>query len=215
MEFIQIASPGQHKLFPLPYGFDTLEPVISTETLHLHHDIIQQKYIDGLNNAEIHLEEVRKSGDYALIQHWEDQMAYHGSGMILHCVYWTTMAPAGQGGRPGTETEIQINKNFENYARFQEQFINTAKKLEGPGWIILSWQPFWHRPEILRAELNENKAIWSGIPILALDLWEHAYFLDYKISVNEYIDKWWQLINWKEVEARLVLAMNGEVTLSI
>jgi Fe-Mn family superoxide dismutase len=149
MEFIQIASPGQHKLFPLPYGFDTLEPVISTETLHLHHDIIQQKYIDGLNNAEIHLEEVRKSGDYALIQHWEDQMAYHGSGMILHCVYWTTMAPAGQGGRPGTETQILINKNFENYARFQEQFINTAKKLEGPGWIILSWQPSWHRPEIL------------------------------------------------------------------
>jgi Fe-Mn family superoxide dismutase len=142
-------------------------------------------------------------------------LAYDGSGMILHSVYWTTMAPVGQGGQPGTETTSQINNYFGNFSLFQEQFTNAAKKVKGPGWVILSWQPTWHRPEILRAEMNENKTQWSGIPILALDMWEHAYYLDYRTKRDDYIDKWWQIVNWKEVEIRLMLAMAGQVTLSI
>jgi Fe-Mn family superoxide dismutase len=211
---IPMIQPGQHELIPLPYDYNALEPILSSETLHQHHDILQKKYIDGLNTAELKLVDARINKDFDLIKYWENELAFNGSGDILHSIYWTVMAPVGQGGQLGNETKSQIINYFGDFDAFKAQFSNAANKIEGSSWAILTWQPTWHRLEILQAEKHQNQTQWGGIPILVLDVWEHAYYNDYKTKRDEYIDKWWQIVNWNEVEKRLKSAMNGKVSLS-
>jgi len=208
-----IVTHGQHQLPPLPYSYHALEPVISATTLHFHHDIHHKTYVNGLNKAEIMLVEARIKNDYEFIKYWENELAFNGSGHILHSIYWTTMISLGQGKQPGLQTINQINSYFGSYASFQQQFSNAALKVEGSGWTILTWQPTWQRLEILQAEKHQNLALWSGIPILILDVWEHAYYLDYQNKRKDYVNSWWQLVNWYEVERRLLLAMKGQVPL--
>lgn len=208
-------APGQHKLPPLPYGYDALQPIISSRTLRIHHDKHHQSYVDGLNKTELQLVNLRKKDDFEFIKYWENELAFNGSGHILHSLYWTIMAPIGAGGRPGIQTLIQINLYFGSFFSFQKQFSSAAEKVEASGWTILTWQPTWNRLEILQAEKHQNLTQWSGIPILVLDVWEHAYYLDYQNRRQEYINKWWQVVNWNEVERRLLLAIRGIVPMTM
>lgn len=214
MDYTMI-PPGQHQLPPLPYDYNALEPVIGAETLRLHHDKHHKAYVDGLNKAETALVEVRKSNDDQYLKYWENELAFHGSGHILHSIYWTIMAPLRMGGQPGPHTLYQINCYFGSFHAFKNQFINAANEVEGSGWGILTWQPTWRRLEILQAEKHQNLTQWSGIPILVCDVWEHAYYLNYQNNRQQYIDSWWELINWQEVERRLILAINGRVPLTL
>ena len=119
------------------------------------------------------------------------------------------------GGQPGPQTLNQINNNSGNFIAFKEQFKNATEKVEASGWGLLTWQPTWMRLEILQAEKHQNLTQWSGIPILVCDVWEHAYYLDYKNERKRYIEAWWNLINWYEVERRLLMAINTQVPLII
>ncbi|HEX9058606.1 MAG TPA: superoxide dismutase [Clostridia bacterium] len=213
MQYLRMISPGRHRLPPLPYQYDALEPVISSTTLHYHHDIHHKTYVDDLNKAEIKLSEARKSGNFDSIKCLENDLAFNGSGHILHSIYWKVMSPRGAGGQPGPNTLNKINEYFGSFQSFKEQFTNVAIKVEGSGWAILTWQPTWQRLEILQAEKHQNLTQWSGIPILVLDVWEHAYYLDYKSGRKNYVNSWWQLVNWNEVEMRLVSAMRGQMPL--
>lgn len=215
MDLPEAVMPGQHKLAPLPYAYNALEPVLSADSVRMHHDILQKKYVDNLNIAELKLVDARMNNDFDLIKYWENELAFNGSGLILHSFYWTVMSPVGKGGDIGMETSRQIINYFGNFPAFQEQFTNVANKIEGSSWAILTWQPTWHRLEILQAEKHQNQTQWSGIPILVLDVWEHAYFPDYSSKRDEYINKWWQLVNWNEVERRLKLAMVGQAPMTI
>lgn len=205
--------PGMHRLPPLPYSYQALEPVISAETLRLHHDKHHKSYVDGLNTAELYLVEARKTGDMEYIKYWENQLAFNGSGHILHSIYWTVMAPVGMGGLPGKKTVLHVNQYFGSMDAMKNQFIQATEKVEASGWGILTWQPTWGRVEILQAEKHQNLTQWSGIPLLVCDVWEHAYYLDYQNRRPDYVNAWWQLINWNEVERRLELAMKGQVPL--
>lgn len=207
--------PGQHRLPPLPYPYDALEPIISQRALRIHHDRHHRAYVDGLNRAENSLVEVRRTSNYQYIQYWENQLAFNGSGHILHSIFWTIMTPEGTGGRPGPRTIRQINSYFGSFNAFREQFKNATLQVEASGWGILIWQPAWQRLEILQAEKHKNLTQWGGSPILVCDVWEHAYYLDYQNERNRYIDAWWNLINWYEVERRLVLAMENEIPLML
>ncbi len=206
---------GQHKLPPLPYDLEALEPVIGRETLRIHHNILHKGYVDGLNEAELSMAAARKKGDYQYIKYWENQLAYTGSGHILHSIYWTIMAPPGMGGTPGPHTMHQINCYFGTFNSFKEQFEKASLKVEASGWGVLTWQPTWKRLEILQAGKQQNLTQWSGIPILVCDVWEHAYYLDFQYRRGEFIKDWWELINWYEVERRLLMAMDGLVPLSL
>lgn len=208
-------SPGTHQLPPLPYAYDALEPVISRSTLHFHHDIHHKAYVDGLNKAELELVKARENKNFELIKYWENELAFNGSGHILHSIYWTIMAPAGKGGQPGPETTKQICSYFGSIPAFHRQFSEAAGKVEGSGWAVLVWQPAWCRLEILQAEKHQNLTQWSGIPILVVDVWEHAYYLDYQNRRPDYVKAWWQLVNWCEVERRLSLAMRAQVPLTM
>lgn len=208
----QSVPPGGHRLPPLPYPYNALEPVISGTALRIHHDRHHKSYVDGLNKAELKLTEARRERDFSLIKHWERELAFYGSGHILHSVFWTIMTPMGT-GQPGPETWRQINNYFGGFFTFQEQFAAAATDVEASGWAVLVWQPAWERLEILTAEKHQDLAQWGGIPILVLDVWEHAYYLDYQHRRADYVKAWWQLVNWAEVERRLKLAMQARVPL--
>lgn len=192
---------GEHVLPPLPYSYNALEPYISEEIMKLHHDTHHKSYVDGLNKAEKMLEKARTTNNYDLLKHWEREAAFHGSGHYLHTIFWFIMKPNG-GGTPIGGLLRQIQKDFGSFEQFKEHFTEAAKKVEGVGWAILVWAPRSHRLEILQTEKHQLMTQWDTIPILVLDVWEHAYYLQYKADKDTYIEKWWNVVNWDEVEMR-------------
>lgn len=196
---------GEHKLPPLPYDYAALEPNISAEIMRIHHDKHHKSYVDGLNKAEKMMQEARKTGDYSLLKHWEREAAFHGSGHYLHTIFWTNMKPKG-GGTPKGPLLNQIEKDFGSFEMFKKHFSEAADKVEGVGWAILVWSPRPHRLEILQTEKHQLFTQWDTIPLLVLDVWEHAYYLQYKNEKKNYIDNWWNVVNWKDVSNRFVEA---------
>jgi Fe-Mn family superoxide dismutase len=192
---------GGHTLPPLPYAYNALEPYIDEETMRIHHDKHHQSYVDGLNKAEIKLQEARKSGDFDLVKHWERELAFNGAGHYLHTIFWTIMSPNG-GGKPEGDLLKAIERDFGSYKAFKEQFSKAAENVEGGGWAILVWSPRSHRLEILTAEKHQNLSQWDVVPLLALDVWEHAYYLKHQNQRAKYIEDWWNVVNWPEVSYR-------------
>lgn len=193
--------PGKHKLPPLPYAYDALEPTISKEIMKLHHDKHHQSYVDGLNKAELKMKEARETGNFDLIRHWEREAAFNGAGHYLHTIFWDVMSPDG-GGKPKGDLLEQIIHDFGSYQAFKKQFTEAAKEVEGVGWAILVWSPRSHRLAILQAEKHQNLSQWDVVPLLVLDVWEHAYYLQYKTDKDKYVDNWWNVVNWDYVQKR-------------
>ncbi|TYP70607.1 Fe-Mn family superoxide dismutase [Paenibacillus methanolicus] len=186
---------GEHKLPPLPYAYDALEPHIDAATMRIHHDKHHQSYVDGLNKAEKELRQARQTGDFALVKHWERELAFNGAGHYLHTLFWPTMSPKG-GGQPAGELAAQITRDFGSFDAFKNQFSQAAEKVEGGGWAILVWSPRSRRLEILTAEKHQNLSQWDVVPVLPLDVWEHAYYLKHQNKRGDYIKSWWNVVNW-------------------
>ena len=196
---------GGHVLPPLPYPYNALEPHIDEKTMRIHHNKHHQSYVDGLNKAEKKLAEARKTGNFELIKHWERELAFHGSGHNLHTVFWTIMNPEG-GGDPQGPLAEQIQKDFGSLAKFKKQFSEAAEQVEGGGWAILTWSPRYHRLVILQAEKHQNLTQWESIPLLPLDVWEHAYYLKHQNKRVDYIEDWWNVVYWPAVQERYLKA---------
>ncbi|RBW69766.1 superoxide dismutase [Bacillus taeanensis] len=192
---------GGHKLPPLPYAYNALEPYIDERIMRLHHDKHHQSYVDGLNKAEKEMEKARRNNDFDLIKHWEREAAFNGGGHYLHTIFWNVMTPKG-GGEPKGELLQEIKRTFGSFQQFKKHFSEAAKKVEAVGWAILVWAPRSHRLEILQAEKHQNLSQWDVIPLLVLDVWEHAYYLQYENKRAEYVDNWWNVVNWPEVSER-------------
>lgn len=192
---------GGHTLPPLPYPYNALEPYIDREIMRLHHDKHHQSYVDGLNKAEIEMQKARKKSDYSLIKHWEREAAFNGAGHYLHTIFWKIMHPQG-GGEPTGKLATQIKKDFGSIKKMKEHFSKAAENVEAVGWALLVWSPRSHRLEILQAEKHQNLSQQDVIPLLVLDVWEHAYYLQYKNERKPYIENWWNVVNWPEVEER-------------
>ncbi|MFY9175300.1 MAG: superoxide dismutase [Peptococcia bacterium] len=191
----------KHQLPDLPYPYNALEPHMDEATVRLHHDKHHQSYVDGLNKAEEKLAEAREKGDYALIKHWERELAFHGSGHILHTLYWENMSPNGGGEATGAIAS-QIVKDFGSYEAFRAQFKAAAVGVEGSGWAVLVWNPQFEKLEILMAEKHQNLTQWGVVPLLIVDVWEHAYYLKYQNKRADFVEAWFNLINWDDVNAR-------------
>lgn len=192
---------GKHTLPPLPYAYNALEPHIDEETMRIHHDKHHQSYVDGLNTAEKKLQEAREHNNFDLVKHWERELAFNGAGHYLHTIFWNTMSPQG-GGLPNGSIAESIRKDFGSFDAFKRQFSAAADKVEGGGWAILVWSPRSHRLEILQAEKHQNLSQWDVVPLLPLDVWEHAYYLKYQNKRPDYIKNWWEVVNWKHVNDR-------------
>lgn len=198
-------SAGGHSLPPLPYDYSALEPHISGEIMRLHHHKHHKSYVDGLNKAEVMLQNARNNNDYSLVKHWSRELAFHGSGHYLHTIFWNNMSPKG-GGRPSGALLKEMNKYFGSFEKFKSHFTEAAKQVEGVGWAILVWSPRARRLEILQSERHMLLTQWDTIPLLVLDVWEHAYYLQYKNNRGDYIKSWWNVVNWKDVEDRYLKA---------
>jgi Fe-Mn family superoxide dismutase len=196
---------GGHTLPPLPYAYNALEPYIDEKTMVIHHDKHHQSYVDGLNKAETKLAEARKSGNFDLVKHWERELAFNGAGHYLHTIFWNVMSPQG-GGRPTGALLDAIERSFGSYEAFKAQFTEAATKVEGGGWAILVWSPRSRRLEILTAEKHQNLSQWDVVPLLALDVWEHAYYLKHQNNRADYIKDWWKVVNWPYVSERYAAA---------
>lgn len=196
---------GKHTLPPLPYAYNALEPYIDEATMRIHHDKHHQSYVDGLNNAENKLAEARRSGDFSLVKHWERELAFNGAGHYLHTLFWNIMAPKAGGPPTGLAAE-QIRADFGSFDAFKKQFTEAADKVEGGGWAIWVWSPRSQRTEILTAEKHQNLSQWDAVPLLALDVWEHAYYLKHQNKRADYIKDWWNVVNWAHVNERLAAA---------
>ncbi|WP_280771441.1 superoxide dismutase [Salipaludibacillus daqingensis] len=194
-------APGKHKLPPLPYGYDALEPVIKEEIMRLHHQEHHQSYVDGLNRAELEMKQARESTNFDLIRHWEREAAFHGAGHYLHTMFWSNMSPEG-GGEPSGKLRKQMDKDFGSFAAFKRHFSEAANKVQGVGWALLVWAPRPRRLEILQAEFHHLLSQQDMIPLLGLDVWEHAYYLQYKNDRKSYVDEFWKIINWNNVNER-------------
>lgn len=192
---------GGHTLPPLPYPYNALEPYIDEKTMRIHHDKHHKTYVDDLNKAEKKLQEARKSGNFELVKHWERELAFNGAGHYLHTIFWDIMNPSG-GGKPEGELLEQIKRDFGSYDAFHKQFSSAAEKVEGGGWAILVWSPRSHRLEILTAEKHQNLSQWDVVPLLPLDVWEHAYYLKHQNNRKDYIADWWNVVYWPAVAER-------------
>lgn len=203
------SSQSGHTLPDLPYDYNALEPYIDTQTMMLHHDKHHAGYVKGLNNAEAKLASSREGNDYGLIQHWSRQVAFHGGGHFLHTLFWKIMAPHGTTGvgEPYGHTERLINENFGGFDKFKAHFSAAAKAVEGSGWGILAYRPADDKLVILQVENHHKLSQMFVLPVLCLDVWEHAYYLKYQNKRGDYIDAWWNVVNWPEVEANLKAAM--------
>lgn len=198
----------KHELPPLPYAYDALEPHIDEQTMRLHHDKHHLGYVNGLNKAEEKLAEARAAGDFAMVKHWSREAAFHGSGHFLHAIFWPNMAPAGNGGggAPSGALAEQINKDFGSVEAFKAHFSAAANAVEGSGWALLVWQPVGERLEVLQSEKHHNLTQWGVVPLLVLDVWEHAYYLKYQNNRGAYVEAFWNVVNWSDVAERFKAA---------
>jgi len=204
-ENIPAHPPGEYILPPLPYDYDALEPYIDKKTLKLHHDKHNAGYVKKYNTVLEKLSEARKVGDYSLIKHWSRELAFHGSGHILHTLYWQSMSPKGR-REPKGELLTAIKRDFGSFDNFKAQFLAATKGIEGSGWGIFCLEPFGNRLILLQAEKHQDLTIWGVYPLMACDVWEHAYYLKYQNRRGEYISNFMKVINWPFVESRYLQA---------
>lgn len=200
-------AEGNFLLPPLDYPYEALEPHIDAATMHLHHDLHHKGYVDGLNKALKKLEEARTAGDFALVKHWSRELSFHGSGHYLHMLFWKNMAPKA-GGEPTGPLAAQIQKDFGSYTAFVSHFSAAANAVEGSGWAILGLHAVGKRLRIEMLEKHQNLSVQGILPLLVLDVWEHAYYLKYQNRRAEYTKAFWNVVNWRDVEARFA-AMVG------
>ncbi|NRD80622.1 superoxide dismutase [Bacillus sp. BRMEA1] len=192
---------GGHTLPELAYPYNALEPYISEEIMRLHHDKHHQAYVDGLNKAELNLKKARDNNDFSLIKHWSRELAFHGSGHYLHSIFWRNMSPNG-GGQPQGLLKKGIEDYFGDFTAFKNHFSEAAKQVEGVGWALLVWSPKAKHLEVLQTERHMILTQWDTVPLLVLDVWEHAYYLQYKNNRAKYVDNWWNIVDWNDVEMR-------------
>jgi len=198
---------GKHRLPKLSYRYNELEPIIDEQTLTLHHSKHHKKYVDDLNNAEILAKQARETNNFDNIGLIEQNLAFNGAGHILHCIYWTIMTTPGRDVPISSVTDSLITSYFGSIENFKNQFISAALKVYGSGWCILGYNPYFKHLEILQVEKHEVMTQWAVIPVLVCDVWEHAYYLKYQNNRIDYINAWYSLINWYEVEQRLIYAI--------
>ncbi|MDI3484279.1 MAG: superoxide dismutase, Fe-Mn family [Methanobacteriaceae archaeon] len=193
-----------YELPELPYGYDALEPYISEEQLTIHHQKHHQAYVDGANNLLRKLDEARESKTGIDYKAAAKELSFHVGGFLLHRFFWENMGPADEnGGEPHGKIKDYIEKDFGGFERFKEEFSQTAISTEGSGWAMLTYCPLTDRLFIIQVEKHNINLIPQCKVLLVLDVWEHAYYLDYKNLRPDYVEAFWKIINWDEVNNRM------------
>ncbi len=201
--------PAEHQLPNLPYGYDALEPHLDEETLRLHHQKHHGGALKGLNRTEKKLQEVVKSGEFEASRELARSLAYYGSSHMLHSLFWTNMTANG-GGRPGAGLSKAIERDFGSWKAFRALFVAATGSAPASGWGLLAYHPVLNRLQVLQVADHENGTCWGAVPLLACDVWEHAYYLKYQNRRADWIEVFMEkLVNWEDVARRFSEATKG------
>ena len=197
---------------PLGYAFDALEPHMSAELLELHHDAHHQAYVDGLNKTLDALEDTRSNGDFARINALEKDLAFHYSGHMMHSIFWRNLAP-NEGGTPSGKLESRIKNAFGSTDAFRRQFGAAGASLQGSGWVALTWETIRGTLLVEQIHDHQDRSAIGTVPLLVMDMWEHAYYLQYRNKKEKWIVNFWEMVNWADVARRLENAVCVDLAL--
>jgi superoxide dismutase, Fe-Mn family len=190
----------------LPYDFAALEPHISAKIMELHHDKHHQAYVTGANTALEQLAEARDSGSLANVNKLEKDLAFNLGGHVNHSIFWTNLSPNG-GGRPeGNDLAAAIDEFFGSFDKFQAHFTAAATGIQGSGWAVLSWDPIGQQLIIQQLFDQQANTAQGTVPIFQVDMWEHAFYLDYLNVKADYVKAVWNIANWSNVQERFTAA---------
>jgi Fe-Mn family superoxide dismutase len=194
-----------YELPPLPYGNNALAPSISEEQLRLHHDMHHAAYVKNANDILEKLDASRKDNTEPDYKSLLKALSFNIGGHVLHSKFWKNMAPAGKGGggNPEGMLEKELIGEFGSVERFKKEFTSTANSVEGSGWAVLTYSMMTGRPLLMQVEKHNVNVIPGHKILMALDVWEHAYYLDYKNQRGKFVDAFWNVVNWTEIGSRL------------
>lgn len=199
----------QHTLPELPYGYSDLEPVIMADIMEIHHSKHHNAYVTNLNKAEEAYRAAEARGDLDGMIRLQPAIRFNGGGHLNHSIFWTNLAPQGKGGGGAPEGALAtaIDKAFGSFDSFKESFNSQAAAVQGSGWGWLGYNRTTGRVEIATCSNQDPLFATTGlIPLLGIDVWEHAYYLQFKNARPAYLKAIWDVVNWKNVEERFAAA---------
>ncbi|KAJ3287618.1 Superoxide dismutase [Mn], mitochondrial [Borealophlyctis nickersoniae] len=197
-----VAARNKHTLPDLPYDYNALEPFISAEIMQLHHSKHHQAYVTGLNTAEEKLHDAEAKGDVAAQISLQPMLKFNGGGHINHSIFWKNLAPQKLGGGEPPKGALlnALNSRFGSLEEFIKTFNATAAGVQGSGWGWLGYNRASNQLEI--ATTANQDPLTQLVPLLGVDVWEHAYYLQYKNVRPDYLKAVWKVVNWKDVAER-------------
>ena len=196
---------SKYTLPELDYDYAALEPSISARIMELHHSKHHAAYVAGVNAALEQMEEARDKSDFANINKLQKDLAFHLSGHINHSIFWKNLTPDSE-GRPEGELAAAINEFFGSFEAFQAHFNATALGIQGSGWAFLAWDSLGERLIIEQLYDQQGNLAAATIPVLMLDMWEHAFYLDYLNVKGDYVKAFWNIVSWSDASARFEAA---------
>ncbi|HEU4626435.1 MAG TPA: superoxide dismutase [Steroidobacteraceae bacterium] len=196
----------------LPYDYAALEPHISGRIMELHHDKHHKGYVDGANKALEQLEEARSKSDFTRIAALEKALAFNVSGHVLHSLFWNNMTPNG-GDQPQGELAEALKRDFGSFDAFKKQMTAVAATNMGSGWAALVWDPLSSR--LLTAQIHDHQSetLMASVPLMVIDAWEHAWYLQYQNEKAKFFDAIWNVWNWNDIAKRYAEAQKLSLAL--
>jgi Fe-Mn family superoxide dismutase len=185
----------------LSYDYGALEPHISGRIMELHHDKHHAAYVRGANEALEKLAAARSESNFVQIASLKKALAFHVSGHILHSLFWRNMKPKG-GDRPSGELAAAIDRDFGSFDALRKEMTAAANSIMGSGWAALVWEPMAGRLVTVQIHDHQGNVTQGGTPLLVLDAWEHAFYLQYQNRKNDFFEAVWNVWDWEDVAAR-------------
>ena len=201
-----------YSLPELPYRYDALEPHVSREIMELHHGAHHAAYVKGANETLDKLDDARRNGRFDYIGQLEKSLAFNVAGHVLHSLLWKNLTPNGNGS-PDGELKAQLERDFGGFKSFKEQLTAAAAAVQGSGWGALSWEPLGRRLVVEQVYDHQGNTGNSTVPILVVDMWEHAYYLQYRNKKAAWLEAFWQLVNWTDVAERFAKVRKTDIGL--
>jgi len=196
---------AEYTLPDLPYDYSALAPSISGQIMELHHSKHHQTYVTGANTANAALAEARATGNLAGVNKLEKDLAFNLGGHVNHSIFWTNLSPDG-GDKPTGDLASQIDDQFGSFDAFVAHFTAVGLGVQGSGWAVLAYDILGEKLSIFQLFDQQGNVPFGLVPLLMLDVWEHAYYLDYKNVRADYIKAFWNITNWQNVQERYTAA---------
>jgi len=196
---------ADYTLPELAYDYSALAPSISGQIMELHHSKHHQAYVTGANTALAQLAEARDSGDLTYVNKLEKDLSFNLGGHINHSIFWTNLSPNG-GDKPVGDLAAAIDEQFGSFDKFVAHFTAVALGVQGSGWAVLAYDALGQKLIIVQFFDQQGNLPAGIVPLLMLDVWEHAYYLDYKNVRAEYVKAFWNIANWANVQERFTAA---------